>query len=74
MPYLRPGTVLTLQRAASMAKDQSLTDSVDAGALSAAMSVCPVCGDAACDKKIVEANGVYVHPEDVANAEIIDRP
>lgn len=74
MPFLKPKTVLTLQQAASMAENQSLTESVDSGELGSALAVCPVCGSVTCEKKVVKANGVYVHPEDVANADVIERP
>lgn len=43
-------------------------------ALYSAMAKCPICGDSRCTKEIVEANNVWVHPEDVQDADNRDNP
>lgn len=75
MPFVKPGALYALQVAADRAENEGL-DSIDLDSreLQGAMRICPVCGSASCDKKLVEANGVMVHPEDVAEAEELERP
>lgn len=75
MPYVKPDTLLQLQIAAS---GESLEnhdhDNFDADKLRGAMRVCIVCGDTTCEKHVVYVNGVYVHREDVAEADNVERP
>ena len=75
MIWLKPETGLRLQQIVAqyeISSDNSgvaITEDVEEF-----MQECPVCDDDGCSKAIVKANGVYVHPEDVANSATIERP
>jgi hypothetical protein len=74
MPYIKPEKVIKAQYVAEQIIDES--DSEDKDRLHAAkdvLDVCPVCDSYGCDKSVVKANGVFVHPEDVGNADSIER-
>lgn len=72
MPFVKPGTLMVLQKAAKSGMKQStLGDDADHDKLRGALSVCIVCGNANCDKTPVRVNGVYVHREDAINAESV---
>lgn len=72
MPFVKPETLLALQRAAVVGmQQQTLDDDVDSDKANAGVNMCIVCGNPACSKTVVAANGVYVHREDVIDAEPI---
>jgi len=74
MPYIKPEQMIVVQhliekyRVEHVALPEGQEDNIDS-----MMSMCPVCGDYTCDKDVVKANGVFVHPEDVEDAEAIER-
>lgn len=75
MPYVSPGDMLELQRAAKVGLEQGTLDGgIDTDVVQDKLRICPVCGNPACTKSIKQANGVYVHPEDVADADVVPRP
>lgn len=75
MPYIKPELLMTLQHAAYAAKEESIESAnIDKDTLSKSMKPCPICGDYGCSKDMVKANGVFVHPEDAAEADRIDAP
>lgn len=75
MPFVSPGDMLALQRAAKVGMEQgTLGSSVDRQAVEDKLRVCAVCGNPACSKTIKKANGVYVHPEDVEKADVVPQP
>jgi len=75
MPFVKPESLLQLQIAASEVGVETYdNERFDVDRLRGAMRICPVCGNASCDKHIVKVNGVYVHREDVAEADNIERP
>jgi len=74
MIYLKPETALRLQQI--VAEYQSAKDTSNAAIdrnVEEFMGECPVCDVDGCSKSIVKANGVYVHPSDVADAAEISR-
>jgi hypothetical protein len=74
MPYVKPELIIKAQYLAELVTEEY--DSDDKDEMHAAKDVldtCPVCSDYDCDKTVVKANGVFVHPEDVGNAEAIER-
>jgi len=74
MPYIKPEQMILVQHlienysSGHVAPPEGQDDNMDG-----LMSMCPVCGDYTCDKDVVKANGVFVHPEDVEDAEAIER-
>lgn len=74
MPYLKPEQLIKVQHLIDSWEREHIegTDDTDR-AISEIMGVCPVCGGETCTKDVVKANNVYVHPEDVAEAEPIAR-
>lgn len=75
MPYVKPETLLQLQIAASEVGVEAYDrDDFNVDKLRGAMRICVVCGDTTCDKHVVKVNNVYVHREDVAAADNIDKP
>lgn len=74
MPYLKPEEAYRLQMIAVTAEEYIADGYYEADAVDSAMRKCPICGDKNCDKSIVEANNVWVHPEDVAAADSRENP
>jgi len=73
MPYLKPAEMIALLQTVTHSSNKGdVPEYVDTNDLGSAVVTCPICGTKGCDKSIVKANGVYVHPEDVGNAEEIE--
>ena len=74
MPYLKPEQMIQVQHIVMRYAEARLDSfSGDEDVMDRLMAICPVCGSASCDKDVVQANGVYVHPEDVEAADNIER-
>lgn len=71
MMFIKPSQALAVQEL--IAEEYEREGEVNRE-LKKLMNACPVCDDDTCGKDIVRANGVYVHPEDVAEADKIERP
>jgi len=74
MPYFKPEEAFRLQVIAAAGSNVLADNYYDYEAVRDAMSKCPVCGRGGCDKSIVEANNVWVHPADVEAATEHDNP
>jgi len=75
MPYVTPGELLALQRAAVQADNEGLSGGeIDRGDLERAVERCVVCGSEDCTMKVVQADGVHVHRQAVANADDVEVP
>lgn len=74
MPYVKPETLIKAQYLAQKELDNDTGDDSEGfTAASQLLEICPVCDDYDCGKMVVKANGVYVHPEDVDEADEIER-
>lgn len=74
MPYVKPETLIKAQFLADeVGDDLESDDSKQRQAIIDVLDICPVCDDYDCEKTVVKANGVYVHPEDVGDADEIAR-
>jgi len=75
MPYIKPEQMIALQRHAYNRLQEVDTSNVDdVSVVEDVLLVCPICGNRGCSKDMVKANGVYVHPEDAADADSIEAP
>lgn len=73
MPFVKPGTLLQLQIAASKGSIEAYdNEHFDSDTLRGGISMCIVCGSATCSMTPVYVNGVYVHREEAMDAKAVE--
>jgi len=75
MPFVKPEQMLRAQEAIEDYSEMLISDgTTPPSGLDWFMESCPICGNRECTKDVVKVSGVYVHPEDVQEADRIERP